>query len=142
MSAAMKEMLGETLLGKDGEVPTSEALAGKTEVWLYFSAHWCPPCRGFTEQLVPKYHQLIEAGKPVEIIFVSSDRDEAAFNEYFAQHPWLALPCKERAKKQELCAKFGVTGIPMLLLLDAEGNLYNRNGRGAVMNPVDQYPYK
>ena len=142
MSAAMKQMLGETLLGKDGEVPTSEALAGKTEVWLYFSAHWCPPCRGYTPQLAHQYSLLIEAGKTVEIIFVSSDNDEAAFNEYYAKHPWLALPFANRAKKDELINMFQVKGIPMLVLLDAEGNVYNSNGKNTVMNSVDQYPYK
>jgi thiol-disulfide isomerase/thioredoxin len=38
----------ETKAGKS--VSASEALAGKTVV-LYFSAHWCPPCRAFTPQL-------------------------------------------------------------------------------------------
>ncbi len=142
MSAAMKQMLGETLLGKDGEVPTSEALAGKTEVWLYFSAHWCPPCRGFTKALAVQYPLLIEAGKTVAIIFVSCDREEAGFNEYYAEQPWLALPFANRAKKEELVNMFKVSGIPRLVLLDAEGNVYNSNGRDAVLKPVDEYPYK
>ena len=44
-------LLGDTVMGKDGEVKTSEALTNKTAIALYFSAHWCPPCRGFTPQL-------------------------------------------------------------------------------------------
>jgi thiol-disulfide isomerase/thioredoxin len=32
------------LKSKDGEVDVS-SLSSKTAVLLYFSAHWCPPCR-------------------------------------------------------------------------------------------------
>ena len=70
------------------------------------------------------------------------DREEAGFNEYYAEQPWLALPFANRAKKEELVNMFKVSGIPRLVLLDAEGNVYNSNGRDAVLKPVDQYPYK
>jgi nucleoredoxin len=35
------------------------------------------------------------AGKKIEIVFVSSDKDEASFEEYFEMIPWLALPFQE-----------------------------------------------
>jgi len=49
--AGLTELLGAKLIGKDGEVETMTALKGKTAVALYFSGHWCPPCRGFTPKL-------------------------------------------------------------------------------------------
>ena len=36
-------LLGPSLVTKEGEKPTNELLEGKTNVLLYFSAHWCPP---------------------------------------------------------------------------------------------------
>ena len=60
---------------KSGTVAMSDALAGKTAVGLYFSAHWCPPCRMYTPKLAEQYAKLVAAGKPFEIVFVSSDRD-------------------------------------------------------------------
>ena len=51
---AFVEMLGDTLKTKDGTVKTAEALKDKY-VALYFSAHWCPPCRGFTPKLSEWY---------------------------------------------------------------------------------------
>eukprot|EP00277_Geminigera_cryophila_P026977 CAMPEP_0179463624 /NCGR_PEP_ID=MMETSP0799-20121207/45644_1 /TAXON_ID=46947 /ORGANISM="Geminigera cryophila, Strain CCMP2564" /LENGTH=123 /DNA_ID=CAMNT_0021267001 /DNA_START=159 /DNA_END=528 /DNA_ORIENTATION=+ len=63
---------------------------------------------------------MVGAGKAIQIVFVSSDRDEAQFQEYFETMPWLALPFGERDLKQTLSSKYGVNGIPKLVLLDGE----------------------
>ena len=39
-----------------------QAMAGKQALALYFSAHWCPPCRGFTPQLAEWYMQELKKG--------------------------------------------------------------------------------
>lgn len=39
---------------------------------LYFSAHWCPPCRAFTPELV-KYYNDNGGGKQFDVLFVSAD---------------------------------------------------------------------
>jgi len=129
------------LLGKGGDVKVSEALAGKDCVGLYFSAHWCPPCRGFTPKLAEVYNGLVSAGKSFEIVFVSSDKSEDQFNEYCGEMPWLALPYSERAAKQKLSQKFKVQGIPMLILLDGSGKLLTKQGREAVASP-EKFPWK
>jgi len=89
-------------------------------IGLYFSAHWCPPCRGFTPELVKTYNKLKESGKKFEIVFVSSDKDENGFKEYFGEMPWLALPFEDRESKNQLSAIFEVEGIPHLTILDAK----------------------
>ena len=58
---------------------------------LYFSAHWCPPCRGFTPELATFYNTATGQGDKFEIIFVSCDRDEPSFKDYFGSMPWAAL---------------------------------------------------
>jgi nucleoredoxin len=45
--------------------------------------------------------------------------------------PWLALPFGDD-HKQTLSEKYGVRGIPMLVIIDAEGELITKNGRGDV----------
>merc|ERR1719217_1360631 len=127
----MDSLLGTALLGKDGNVNTTEALAGKKAVALYFSAHWCPPCRGFTPQLAEWYKKDL-AAKGLEVVFVSSDRDESSFKEYFGEQPWLALPFEKREKKAELSKKYKVQGIPSLVIIDAEGRTITKDGRAAV----------
>jgi len=126
----VSELLGDTFVSKDGEVGR-DALNGKT-IGIYFSAHWCPPCRGFTPQLVKTYNKLKEQNKDFEIIFASSDRDQAAFDEYYGEMPWLAIPFSDRDRKAALSKKFKVSGIPMLVILDENYEVINGNARGAV----------
>lgn len=126
---SVAELLGTELTGRDGPVPTS-SLAGK-KLALYFSAHWCPPCRGFTPTLVEVYNAMKAAGREdFEFIFVSSDQDDASFNEYFGEMPWLALPFSDRKAKGELSNLFEVQGIPTLITLDEERNVINKSARG------------
>lgn len=131
--ALLTELLGPTLRTKTGTVKTSEALAGKKAVGLYFSAHWCPPCRRFTPQLVDVYNKL-KAEHPdpdsFEFVFVSSDRDAASFGDYFAEMPWKALPFEERKAKDQLSSRFGVQGIPTLVTLAPDLTTINANARG------------
>ena len=95
----------------------------------YFSAHWCPPCRGFTPQLAKWYHGPL--GQKLEVVFVSADRDQASFNGYFGEMPWLALPFKNR-NDNGLSEKYGVSGIPALVILGPDGKLITRDGRTKV----------
>merc|ERR1711924_115969 len=83
-------------MGKEGDVDTAAALKEKKAIALYFSGHWCPPCKGFTPKLAEWYESNLKA-KGLEVVFVSSDRDESSFKEYFGEMPWLALPYSERA---------------------------------------------
>lgn len=119
------------LTGPAGTMTLTEAMAGKQALALYFSAHWCPPCRGFTPQLAEWYMQDLKA-KGLEVVFVSSDRDEAAFNEYFGEMPWLALDFSDRKLKEQLSSAFKVQGIPSLVVLDADYNVVTLKGRDAV----------
>ena len=139
MSAAdaidFEALFGASLQTKDGEKPTKDVLAGKKAVLVYFSAHWCPPCRGFTPVLAKTYSEYSEGD--VEIVFVSSDQEESGFNSYFGEMPWVALPFKEKEKKNSLSTRFGVRGIPMLIVLKPDGSLATDGGRGAIQTSGD-----
>jgi nucleoredoxin len=131
---ALVELLGPKLTKAFvGEIDTATAFEGKTAVGLYFSAHWCPPCRGFTPKLAEFYTKDLQA-KGLEVVFLSSDRDEASFNEYFAEMPWLAVPYSERKTKDACSRKFKVQGIPSFVILNpTTGELITDDGRSAVM---------
>ena len=80
---------------------------------LYFSAKWCPPCRGFTPLLVDVYNELSPKGD-FEVVLITSDQEEEAFNRYCPKTPWLAIPFSDSATVSKLKEKFEVSGIPHL----------------------------
>jgi len=129
---ALKAVFGDTLLSKSGEVRTEDALKGKEGVLVYFSAHWCPPCRGFTPKLAEFYKKHATA-KNFEVVFVSGDRDQESFSSYYGEQPWLALPFDKRDLKAALNKKYKVQGIPSLVVLGPDGDLITKDGRSKVM---------
>lgn len=120
--------LGSTLLSGTSEIPASEALKAPV-LAIYFSAHWCPPCRRFTPILAKEYNLWNKEKKEIEIVFVSSDRDQAGFDEYYKEMPWLALPFKNSEVKLQLKNKYGISGIPTLVIVDKAGKLLSMEAR-------------
>jgi len=149
IASSLGDKLVKKVDGKVVEVATKDALKGKN-VALYFSAHWCPPCRGFTPKLANIYKsmkQQVADGKredDFEFVFVSSDRDDPSFQEYFAEMPWLALPYSNRKGKSDLSEIFGVRGIPSLVTLDADlKTVINKSARGSASGDADglEFPW-
>lgn len=128
------------LVRNNGEQVKIKDLNGKI-VGLYFSASWCPPCRGFTPSLADVYNELSPKGN-FEVVLVTSDRDEEAFNSYFAKMPWLAIPFSDSATVSKLKQKFGVSGIPHLVILDASGRVSTAEGVEVIMEyEAAAYPF-
>lgn len=124
------------MLASDGPRDTAAALQDAKVVGLYFSAHYCPPCRQFTPELAKWYRQDLEA-KGMKIVFVSDDENDQEFDEYFAGMPWLAVPYSSKEIRQELEKCYAVESIPALVLLrstpgSSEIELLSKQGRGIV----------
>jgi nucleoredoxin len=140
---ALAALLGPKLITKDGEGDTATLLQGKGAIALYFSAHWCPPCQRFTPMLANWYSTSLK-DKGLEVVFVSSDRDQKSYDEYYGEMPWLSVPYDAKAVKAALDKKFKVEGIPTIILLDSDGNLLNKDGRGAISNDPtgEDFPWR
>jgi len=128
----MQALLGDNFITREGEFSFSE-LEENQVICLYFSANWCPPCRIFTPVLVEFYNDVNYPDKRLEIIQVSSDKDESSFNEYISQLPWAAIPYGDPRNKA-LKSRFKITGIPILLLLNRDGSLAYGKARADVQN--------
>ena len=129
---AMEIIAPRTLINAKGKKTTVEAaLAGKKFIGLYFSAHWCGPCRAFTPQLVNFHEKCHRKKYPFEVIFVTSDKSEEEMFNYMKgeKMPWLALPFDDSEGINALKTLFRVNGIPTLVIIDNKGKVISNNGR-------------
>ncbi|CAI4232035.1 unnamed protein product [Auanema sp. JU1783] len=118
---------GKPLLKKVGEeaqeIDGGDALKDKV-IGLYFSAMWCPSCRQFTPKLAKFYKEVKAAGKNLEIVLVSRDREDADLKEYFVDHngDWLAIPFGDE-RIPEYLKQFEVPTIPAFKIIKSDGTI-------------------
>nr|ABV72236.1 cytosolic tryparedoxin [Leishmania donovani] len=143
MSGVSKHLGDVVKLQKQNEMVDTSSLSGKT-VFFYFSASWCPPCRGFTPQLV-EFYDKHHVSKNFEIILASWDEEEEDFNGYYAKMPWLALPFEKRNIVEALTKVFKVESIPTLIGLNADtGEIVTTRARHALTQDPEgaQFPWR
>jgi len=143
MSTDYSEFLsqfGEKLVNPSNDrsiVAPSDVLAGKEVVILYFSAHWCPPCRSFTPKLITLYEKLQADSKKFELVFCSLDKSETEYNEYTSNMPWLCLPFKAK-ESETMASKYKAKGIPHLVIVDGiSGEVITYDGTSEVQEDPD-----
>ncbi|CAN0892984.1 Probable nucleoredoxin 1 [Linum grandiflorum] len=129
------------VVDKSGAKVQVSELVGKT-ILLYFSAHWCAPCRKFTPKLIKAYHEIKpKSNNNFEVIFISSDRDQPSFDEYFSTMPWLAVPF-DPDTKTVIQKKFKIAGIPAVVAIGPNGKTLTKEARDALtVHGVDAYPF-
>jgi len=129
----MDSLAGATLIKADGTTAAAEAVLGDKEIILfYFSAHWCPPCRQFTPMLKDFFEELPDTAG-VQIVFVSSDRSEADMLSYMkdSHGEWFATQ-HNSSVANGIKSKFGISGIPTLVVVKKDGTLITKDGRSYV----------
>eukprot|EP01043_Picozoa_sp_COSAG02_P034912 COSAG02_NODE_2468_length_8763_cov_3.000923_1_plen_1006_part_00 len=146
-------------LVKKGGQPFLGNLRGRC-LGIYFSGGWCPPCKQFTPVLSQTSKLLRSGGagvigaathstenpKGFEVVFVSADKDQGGFDQYFGSMPdhWLAVHFSAGQVRRELQQLYGVSGIPALIIIGEDGEILNRNGRAAVAaDPgAERFPWR
>ncbi len=132
--AEFEAIFGSTIRKGKSEVNTVASLSGAKFTGIYFGAHWAPPCRLFNTNLAEFYARANEHGKNFEVVFVSVDGNEAAFERHFALMPWYSVDYKETARIASLKQRFGINGLPTLVVLDHEGHQVADDGRQDILN--------
>lgn len=125
------KILNDSLVNARKEaVSAQKALAGKDFILLYFSAHWCPPCRQFTPELV-KFYNDHQAKGSYEVIFISSDRNQTDMQNYMRdmRMPWLAVAYGSVCA-QQLKDHYSGQGIPRLVMLNSDGKIISDSFKG------------
>ncbi|KPI82903.1 tryparedoxin-like protein [Leptomonas seymouri] len=107
------------LLRKDGStILAAHALRNAEFVLVYFSAHWCPPCRSFTP-LLKEFYETHHERKNFEVVFMSFDKSEKEMLNYFkaAHGDYYCLPFEDAASMKAVWSNsYGFQTIPTLLV--------------------------
>jgi nucleoredoxin len=131
----------------------STDVASKDIVGLYFSAHWCGPCRRFTPLLIEWYNKMKAAGHSIEIVFISSDKNQEQWMEYFSTMPWPALnvwqaagsTAKDRLEMLEdgPCEHRGIPHLALLKGSDLSASVLGGSGSAAskIRSDIDGFPW-
>jgi nucleoredoxin len=129
----MKAMQGKLMRCRDGVIgPADDSVLEKKKlIALYFSAHWCGPCRRFTPQLVDFYNEVEPQHPEFEIVLVSCDHSRFNWEIYMRdmRMPWLAVDYDRVAELGALRDLEG-DGIPSLVLLDSNGRILSNTYEG------------
>jgi nucleoredoxin len=72
------------------------------------------------------YDEINEESQVLEVIFMSCDVQQSAFESYYDEMPWMSLPFKDQ-RIQMLCNEFKVKAVPHLSALDKYGNVLDKN---------------
>jgi len=115
--------LEDAVVDSRGEAVDTGYVLNTDYLLLYFSGHWCGPCRSFTPVLVDYYNKKM-GGNLFQVLFVSSDHSDAEMKNYMhsAKMPWPAIVYHSEARKL-VKLQYAGNGIPQLVLLDAKGRV-------------------
>ena len=126
--------LESMLIDSKGKKAKNVKLKDKKYILIYFSAHWCPPCRRFTPKLVEFYNKFNKG--EFEVILVSADRTKKAQLEYMTSTsmPWPAVKLS-KIRKSGLQSYAG-QGIPCLVMIKPDGTIVSdTNVNGQYLGP-------
>ena len=107
------------------------ALQAKKYFLIYFSAHWCGPCRQFTPGLINYYNDAVAKHPEFELIFVSCDKSPFGMETYMRETnmPWPAIEY-QKVRGKEGIQKYAGRGIPDLVLVDSSGKILADSYKG------------
>ncbi|XP_047473815.1 nucleoredoxin-like [Penaeus chinensis] len=141
---ALGDLLAATsLVDPQGQVVTYDAIKDAYK-GLYFSAHWCPPCKAFTPQLISVYEKIKKKEGNFQMIFVSSDRSEESWRAYHSTMPWLSVAWECEDVRRELATNLEVQGIPTFVVLAPDNTVITAEGRAELTEDpeAERFPWR
>jgi nucleoredoxin len=127
-----RSLAGKLVALEAGTLGSRDAahLAGVRFFGLYFSASWCGPCRQFSPDLIDAYGKIRALYPEFEVVLVNRDRSVEDMVTYMRDErmPWPALRWDALRTTPEI-TRYAGSGIPCLVLIDAEGKVLSDSYR-------------
>jgi thiol-disulfide isomerase/thioredoxin len=122
------ELAGVTALGAEFQWDRYRDKVVLVDFW----ASWCGPCRQAMPQVKALHERLKQRG--FEVVGVNLDKDPEALAKYLKDNPipWENLVGEEAA---DLATKYGVRGIPTMILVDRKGTVTGLSNNLANLAP-------
>lgn len=128
-AARRLESVGKPLalsgVGLDGKPVAVESLRGRP-VLVHYWATWCEPCKVDIAQIRELYAKY--GPKRFAVVGIALDTDKSQLAKFLASKPipWPQLH-EQGGLDGKLAEELGVLTLPTMFLLDAEGNVVDRN---------------
>ena len=95
--------------------------------------HDCAPCQQFTPVFTELYNEVNVDEKVIEVVYLSGDKTQAEYDDYYGKMPWLALP-RGDPRIRNLAQKYNVKGVPQLIIVKPDGTLVDKEGVKRIKN--------
>ncbi len=130
-TARRLQLLGKDMTIKgplvDGKPYDLAEQKGKVVLVQYW-ATWCEPCLQEIVNVLKNYELYHDRG--FEVVGISIDEDKAKFDEFLKESklPWPMM--LDSQSKESNAQRYGVIGVPVLILVDQQGKVVSLNARG------------